>query len=318
MNQTPRLFLHQYDSSPFSEKVRVALGIKGLTWYAVDQPVIMPKPELTHLTGGYRRIPVLQIGADIYCDSQLILRELERRFPQPSLLVGDDRALSFGMGLWTDRSFFQSAVTVIFGGNEGIVDDAFKKDREALTGRPFDSAAMAQAAPLLAEQLRAHAAILADQLADGRDFLMGSSPGLVDANAYYNLWFVRSFYPDGVPIFDDLPGLHDWQERVRAIGHGDRHKASRQDAIDAARDAEPEPGSGPDPGEPNALTNGMTVTVMADDYGRDKIEGQLVSSTPHEIALRRQVDFETPSGRQPGEVVVHFPRAGFLVVPQKP
>ena len=30
----------------------------------------MPKPNLTALTGGYRKTPVLQIGADIYCNSQ--------------------------------------------------------------------------------------------------------------------------------------------------------------------------------------------------------------------------------------------------------
>ena len=41
----PDILFHQYDSSPFSEKVRVCLGIKQLAWGAVDQPVIMPKPN---------------------------------------------------------------------------------------------------------------------------------------------------------------------------------------------------------------------------------------------------------------------------------
>jgi hypothetical protein len=27
----------------------------------------------------------MQIGADIYCDSQCIIRELQRRFPEPTL-----------------------------------------------------------------------------------------------------------------------------------------------------------------------------------------------------------------------------------------
>jgi len=44
----------------------------------------MPEPNLTALTVGYRKTPVLQIGADIYCDSQLIMRELERQYPTPS------------------------------------------------------------------------------------------------------------------------------------------------------------------------------------------------------------------------------------------
>jgi glutathione S-transferase len=78
------IILHHYDISPYSEKVRTGLGLKGLAWASVELPVIMPKPNLTALTGGYRKTPVLQIGADIYCDSQLIMRELERRHPSPS------------------------------------------------------------------------------------------------------------------------------------------------------------------------------------------------------------------------------------------
>ena len=80
------IILHHYDTSPYAEKVRTGLGLKGLAWASVELPVIMPKPNLTALTGGYRKTPVLQIGADIYCDSQLIMRELERRYPTPSFI----------------------------------------------------------------------------------------------------------------------------------------------------------------------------------------------------------------------------------------
>src|SRR5512140_3313528 len=80
------LFLPHYPMSPFSEKIRLVLGYKKLAWKSVIIPSIMPKPDLTALTGGYRKTPVLQIGADIYCDSQLIMRELERRHPTPSFL----------------------------------------------------------------------------------------------------------------------------------------------------------------------------------------------------------------------------------------
>ena len=81
------IILHHYEISPYSEKVRIGLGLKGLAWGSVEIPVIMPKPDLTALTGGYRKTPVLQIGADIYCDSQLIMREL----PHPELLSSRPR-----------------------------------------------------------------------------------------------------------------------------------------------------------------------------------------------------------------------------------
>ncbi len=300
-----RILLHQYDSSPFSEKVRVCLGIKQLAWAAVDQPVVMPKPDLLALTGGYRRIPVMQIGADIYCDSVLIVRELERRFPTPTLFPGSAAGTDQALAQWTDRVFFQSAVTVIFAGLGDAVDPAFIRDREQLSGQPFDPAAMQSAAPHMAGQLRAHAALIAEQLVDGRTFLSGDAPGLVDANAFYNLWFVRSFYPPAAAAFDDLPGLMPWYERVAAIGHGERTAASRADAIAAARDAAPLPCRIE---ARDAALAGRNVAVAATDYGRDPVRGQLVGSSPHHLSIRRE-------DKDAGTVVVHFPRIGFSVAP---
>jgi glutathione S-transferase len=79
------LILHHYPDSPFSEKVRLILGAKKLAWKSVRIPVIMPKPDVLALTGGYRRTPLLQIGADIYCDTALICDVLQHRQPLPSL-----------------------------------------------------------------------------------------------------------------------------------------------------------------------------------------------------------------------------------------
>ena len=50
------IILHHYETSPYAEKVRLGLGLKGLAWASVEIPVIMPKPDLTALTGGYRKM----------------------------------------------------------------------------------------------------------------------------------------------------------------------------------------------------------------------------------------------------------------------
>jgi glutathione S-transferase len=301
------IILHQYDISPFSEKVRVVLGIKGLEWYACDQPVIMPKPDLTPLTGGYRKIPVMQIGADIYCDTQIIIRELERRFPAPTLFPAGDKGAAWGVSMWADRVFFQAAVAIIFGGGTPLADEAFIKDREKLTGRPFDVKGMAAAAPMMAEQFRAQLGWLEEQLADDRAFLTGDKPGLADASSYYNLAFTRVASPSGVKLIETFPGVLAWEKRVREIGHGKRQEISREAALDIARDTTSTEEAKADPGEPNGLKPGDRITVMADDYGRDPIAGELVSSSAQHIAIRR----EDP---RVGDVVVHFPRAGFLVI----
>ena len=305
-DKSDAIILHQYDVSPFSEKVRVCLGIKGLIWHACEQPTIMPKPELLPLTGGYRRIPVMQIGADIYCDSQIIIRELERRFPNPSLYVGGDQGLSWGVGFWTDRALFQAAVAVIFGSTGDFVDEAFKKDREALSGRPFDTEAMKAAVPMMKEQLRAQLQWLDAQLGDERPYLLGTDPGLMDANAFYNLAFLRWISPEAQNVIGEFTHLGKWEARVKEIGHGTRHEIGREEALDIAKAATTIVEPTADPGEPNGLKPGDQVLVFADDYGRDPVAGELVSSSAQHIAIKR-------SDERVGEVVVHFPRAGFLV-----
>jgi glutathione S-transferase len=299
----PDILLHHYDNSPFSEKVRICLGIKGLEWGAVEQPVIMPKPHLLPLTGGYRRIPVMQIGADIYCDSVMIVRELERRYPAPSLFPDGNRGLAHALALWTDRSLFQAAVAVIFGNLADRVDPAFIRDREALSGQPFDTARMRLAIPHMTTQLRAHVALIAEQLADGRAFLTGDRPGLADANAYYNLWFIQNAFPPAATVFTDSALVSAWFSRVKAIGHGQRSAVSPEAALDVARAAQPEAGA---VASQDAALAGKSVTVSADDYGRDPVTGTLVASSDHHVTLLRQDE-------DVGSVAVHFPRIGFML-----
>jgi glutathione S-transferase len=303
-----QIILHQYWQSPFTEKVRVVLGMKGLSWRSVEQPSIMPKPELTPLTGGYRRIPVMQIGADVYCDSQVILRELERRHPGPAGAAG---GLHTAVGLWADQIFFGPSVTLIFSemGSRGIVDEAFKKDREALSGRPFDPAAMLAAVPLMREQWRAFCSFIEDQLVTHNHYLFGA-PSVSDAHAYMNVWFVAKFVPNTASrLLAEFPRVREWMKRIEAIGYGTHSAMTRADAMAVARAATPTTAEQADPDDPDGLTPGMAVTVAALDYGKDPIAGTLVASSTQHVAIRR-------TDPEVGEVVVHFPRAGFTV--QKP
>ena len=301
----PEAILHHYDSSPFSEKIRICLGVKGLAWRAVDQPVIMPKPDLVPLTGGYRRIPVLQIGADIYCDSQLIARELERRFPEKPLYPAGHAGLVNATEQWCDKAVFQSAVVAIFGALGDKVDPAFIKDREALSGQPFNVAAMKALSPFALGQLKAHAALLAEQLADGRAFLAGAAPCLADAAAYYNFWVLRSFAPGLADRFDHLAGFDAWYDRVATLGHGARAEMTPADALGVAAAAEPE---ATQVLASDAGLAGKTVSLATTDYGRDPITGTLVGSSPFSLTVARDVP-------ELGRINVHVPRLGYALTP---
>jgi glutathione S-transferase len=296
----PEIILHHYDTSPFSEKVRVLLGVKGLPWRSVIQPVIMPKPELIPLTGGYRRIPVLQIGADVYCDTQVILAEIDARHRKPSVIKGADWAVN----LWADRLFFQVTVAVVFGETADNVPAAFIADREKLSGRPFDMAAMKAVAGPMKAQWHAHAAWIEQGLASN-DFLGGSTPSLGDIAAYMNVWWLGRAAPDAVAaLLDGLPKTQGWRERMKAIGHGRRTEMAGAEALAVARAAMPAKAQASDPADPSGLAPGALVVVRADDYGRDPIEGRLVAVNAERITIARDA----------GEldlVHVHFPRVGY-------
>lgn len=297
------LILHHFDWSPYAEKVRVLLGLKGLAWLSVQIPMVMPKPDLTALTGGYRKTPVLQAGADIYCDTSRIARELERRYPEPSLFPDGGPGLAYALATWADR-FFESGAGLSMGLNDQLPADLLSDRRAFFSHMDFDR--FAERTPHMFGQVLAHTALLEEQLADGRTFLSGDRPGLVDASAWYVMWMARGFIAAMDAMLQPYARVQQWEARMRAIGHGRRSELSAADAIAIAKAATPLPGRGVAPGDPSGLVAGQRVAVTPDDYGKVPVEGELVTLDSHEVAVRRR------DGRA-GEVVVHFPRIGYVV-----
>src|SRR5471032_1661328 len=302
---TDIIILHHYDISPYSEKVRLGLGLKGLAWASVEMPVIMPKPDLTALTGSYRKAPVLQIGADIYCDSQLIMRELERRHPSPSFYPAG-RGAADALAWWAEKTMFSPVAGLLFAKKPEVLPKGFLEDRARFSGRNIDPAAMSAAVPYLLDQLRAHLQWLDQMIADGRPFLQGGPAGLADLAAYHPIWFLqRNFGPAAAPL-GGFPRLLSWAERVAAIGHGDPRPMTPQDALAVARVASSSAIAAADPADPVGRRPGQRVTVTPDDTGRDPVVGELVASGADEIVIKR-------NDPAVGEVCMHFPRAGFVV-----
>lgn len=308
------VILHHFDQSPFSEKIRVILGFKGIAWKSVRISRVMPRPDLMPLTGGYRRTPVMQIGADIYCDTQIIVRELEARFPTPTLFPLGNCGVPWALGMWTDRSFFQSTVNLVFGTLDDRVPQDFIEDRGRLRGAKFDVTAMKAAIPQMRDQFRAHVGWIEAQLGDGREWLLGEF-SLADVNAYMNVWYTRSNLSDADQVLAGLDGILascprtlGWEERVRRIGHGSRAELSAAEALDTAARADPQTSILDDLEDPNGRRAGDQVQVTPDDYGKVGVSGQIVALSAQHIAIRRRDD-------RVGEVVVHFPRAGFTVTP---
>jgi glutathione S-transferase len=303
------LILHHYPASPFAEKIRLLLGHKGLAWRSVTIPVIMPKPDLTALTGGYRRTPVLQIGADVYCDTALIARVIDRLHPTPPLYSDLTAISDLALAHFADQHLFAAAVAYAMqpAGMRGLLGEltpeqiqAFAEDRKAMRqGGTTQRLPLAEGWTMLLALLPR----LDAQLADGRHWLNGASPHVADFCVYHPLWFVQR-----AGLLDALvapyPHLRGWFGRMAAIGHGEPQPMSSGEAVEVARASRPAMLPGRSLREVDGCAVGDRVSVAPTDYGVDPVTGVLANADADAIAVRR-------TDERAGEVVVHFPRLGY-------
>lgn len=308
------VILHHYAASPYSEKARKLLVHKGLAWKSVDVPMVMPKPDLMPLTGGYRKTPVLQIGRDVYCDTKLIARVLDAVHPHKPLVPKGLEATAQMIDRWAERYLFFPLVALFFQ-PEGLAAfaksappgamDALLKDRMEMFAkggnltRPDVAVARTELPGVLAS--------LDVQLA-AQPYLSGTQPTLIDYTVYHPIWFVFG-NPGVAAVLEPFPRLRDWVQRIMAMGDGQPNPLAAADALAICRNtsaARP-----PLPGSPVVLNDvalGQTVTIAATDYGVDPVQGELVICNAHELAVRREDE-------RAGTVVVHFPTEGFGVTP---
>ena len=304
------LILHHYPMSPFAEKVRLMLGFKQLPWRSVIIPAVMPKPDVVALTGGYRKTPVLQVGADIYCDTALIARVLEAREPNPTLFP-PGVPLAAPLAQWADSNLFAVAVSWAFqpAGAAAIMSS---QPPEVLSAFAADRAAMRNNTPrpALADataQLKQHLSAIAAQLQQGGPWLFGTAPSIADFSVGHCLWFIRQAKPVA-HLLDDYPPIGPWLDRLSAIGHYRNTDLSSSEAVALAAATAAHAPVSVEAGL--GFEAGQAVTVAATDYGCDPVAGTLVGLSLHESVLRR-------TDPRAGTVHVHFPRVGFRLQADK-
>ncbi|WP_395055417.1 glutathione S-transferase family protein [Polaromonas sp.] len=308
------LILHHYPNSPFSEKVRLILGYKKLAWKSVVIPAIMPKPDVQALTGGYRKTPFMQVGADIYCDSALICDVLEHLQPAPTLYPEPGKGLARTLAQWADETLFWTAMAHnlgpkgaahMFAGAPPEAAQAFAEDRKAMRigiprMRPQDAAA----------SYKSYLRRLSDML-DEQPFLLGQAPCIADFSAYHPLWFTKVRTPVVADILAHTPAVLEWMDRMAAIGSGTMEKFSAAQAIAEAAATEPMAvGHGllrdSTFQDEHGIALGSRVTITAESFGPEPTEGELIAATRTHYTLSRRDE-------RAGKLHVHFPRIGYVL-----
>ncbi|GAB5488432.1 MAG: glutathione S-transferase family protein [Parasphingorhabdus sp.] len=297
----PEVILHHYETSPFGTAMRLALGLKGISWKSVEAPMIAPKPDLSALTGGYERIPVLQIGADIYCDTDCITDALEAYKPEPSLYPAPLGRSGKLIALWSGSSWFMPAVGTALGTDPSVVSEEFWNDRKTRFG--MNPKTFLPAVPHLTAQFHAGAAKLETALADGRDFIGGDCAGHADFALWVNIHFVRFA---GIVAADFAHVIEAWYGRVEAIGHGSFEEWIGEQAIEHAKQNDPINGCSVP--TDSGFSEGQQVAIKTDSPDPAIVTGTLVGLDDSRISISRTSDAT-------GEVHVHFPRLGQVLMP---
>ncbi|KAF9109656.1 hypothetical protein BGX27_007371, partial [Mortierella sp. AM989] len=352
----PDIILHHYQGSPYAEKVIAALRVKGLPWCSVSTSPMMPRPLLEPLTHGYRRIPVMQIGNNIYCDTALILDELERRYPEENISLssypGAGTAISDMIATWVDKQLFSNAkdqmpwgataeeqklspLHAVFGNKE------FLADRAQLTGgRPINTETIKQMQPLLLDQLISNLDTLEyilhgpmQALQQNRfprpegGWILGTMlPSAADFSVYAIMWWLIStkrapkyVTPEYYPcIFEWYKHMNECMKRHRHPTQ-DRIKLSGEEALETARQAAKS--------NPNI---GFVATNEGAHPEEKRKPGEFVSVTPNDYGkvpvkgqileiTRRRVTIrpEPLKGHHDVIVAIHFPRNGYMIVPAR-
>jgi len=304
------LILHHYPMSPFSEKIRAVLGYKQLAWQSVIIPTVMPKPDLLALTGGYRKTPVLQIGADIYCDTALICEVLEQLDPTRCLFPMGLHGLSRVVAQWADSTLFWAAMghnmqkpglAEVFAGAPPEVVKAFGADRSAMAQgltrpRPKDATVA----------YRSYLRRLSSML-DAQKFLLDDLPCVADFAAYHSLWFTRTQTPVMADILQATPAVLAWMDRMAAFGHGRMSPLTATESIAACAQGTRAKGFFDTSfQDDHGIPLGSRVSIAPESFGTDATVGELVAASRTCYTLRRQ-------DARAGVVQVHFPRVGYAL-----
>lgn len=306
--------LYHYTASPYARKIVWYLALRGLQYSEVKQPVIMPRPDLQAIGVNYRRIPVMAIGKDVYCDTRIILRKLEQLFPEGAIgaTSPDGLAVQKLFEVWhVEGPLFFRGVNSMPSRNFSAPE--FQKDREQMTGRPWNRDAMDKQRPESLAYLQSVFKIYENLLSDGREWIISThKPSLADIEAVFVLHWLYTSKALSEDLFprSSYSKTFAWIERFDAAIKSAKNQSPKPISLEGSKAAEQilaasyaENESGISSQEPQQLSVGDRVELYPTDSGfNNKDHGKLSSLTDDEIVIQLE-----------NGVRIHTPRAGFRV-----
>ncbi|OBZ91076.1 hypothetical protein A0J61_00873 [Choanephora cucurbitarum] len=310
------IILHWYPSSPFAQKVAWALLFKKVEFKTVLISPIEPRPLRRPLDAGYRKTPVLQIGNHTYCDTKIILAELEERFPEPSFYpTGDNREMISGLSRWMDSILFDLSVSQFQMGNLG---KKFIEDRSSLSGRKIDPERLKFTIPYMNHSLKAELQIaenfVKERFDNGKRWALGTeSISILDLHFGMITWFLQGLVGREW-VKKTVPVLNGHLERLKhAIDFNKLKTLPKITSEEALKIAKEQASDLPNAEHDGSLDIklGQLVSIVPADSSKTAAVGTLAYSTLAKTVIQHKEDKYGFVG------YTHFPVVGYVVFPNK-
>ena len=303
------LILHHYWPSPFAHKIRLALGLSGISWKSVEIPRVPPKPLLMPLTAGYRRTPVLQSGADVYCDTQNIVRALTEITDNHQLLPTKLSGKILAFTDWADGAVFNLAARVVLTSALDTAPPEFIQDRGGLYFGPnWTPEGLKSQLPGVILQLAAHLNSIDSGLSSQGGF-MSNDLSYADVTIAYLAWFIRGRWDKGSDFLQQFVNIERIEREVHEAVHEVYEDLPAEDALKIAANSESQSPSGVTEQCGSTLKQGMRVSIKPQAETSDS---PVLGRLRYLDRVRVSIDH---CGPEVGDVVVHLPIAGYQIQP---
>ena len=301
--------LHHYPQSPVAEKIRMTFGIMSLEWQSVQIPRIPPKPLLMPLTGGYRRTPVLQIGADIFCDSQAIALQLGLHSSHTPAFRPSNKAYELIFGNFGETILFSLTVRVVLTTSMGVAAEEFIKDRGSLYFEPgWTVQEMKDSLSSILLQLQSAFDLIDRHLQKNGPFMNGNSPSYADAVVQHCVWFLCGRWEGGNDFIKSFNALCKQRELITSLGHGKSHDISAKQALEIANGHFSKAPIGIKTTQTGGLIKGQKVKIRPNGNTSDPdVRGTLRYLDKTKIVIDH-------AHEDVGEVAIHFPILGYQIL----
>ena len=213
----------------------MTLGMIGASWTSVEIPRVPPKAPSDATDRRISQNPVLQIGADIYCDTANIARALGESGYDDKLFPGGQRGRVMALASWIDQSVVELAIRIVITSAIGSAPPEFIQDRGDLYFGPgWTPEGMKAGLPGARLQLEAQMNHLDDALAE-TGHMVGNTTSYADAGVGFLAWFLRGRWDGGPSLLARYANIERLEDQLATDSEGAYTDMTPEAALEVAK-----------------------------------------------------------------------------------